>query len=78
MKPKVNSVRAKFQCNEVLETVGSKTARLSAVTFENQGNEDFTSYTPGGSLEIVISDTAKAAAFFEIGRQYYLDFTPAQ
>jgi len=77
MKSETTTVRAKFECKEVLPGVDNKTVRLSAVTRENQGNEDFTSYTPGGSLEILISNTAKAAGFFEVGKQYYMDFSAA-
>ena len=74
----VKSVTAKFECKEVLPGVDTQTVRFSAVTSSNQGNEDFARYTPAGNLEIWISNNAKAATFFKVGRQYYLDFTAAE
>jgi hypothetical protein len=39
-------------------------------------NEQFFKCTPGGSLTFNVLNTA-AAEKFEVGKEYYLDFTPA-
>jgi hypothetical protein len=39
-------------------------------------NQRFHKYTPSGRLEITI-DNPSAAEYFQLGKQYYLDFTEA-
>lgn len=38
-------------------------------------NEQWSKYTPSGKLEMTVTNP-KAVAGFELGRAYYLDFTP--
>lgn len=57
---------------------GSKTANLNAVCSTSDENKDFTRFTPNGSLEISIMNDAPASSFFELGKEYYLDFTLAE
>lgn len=49
---------------------------LSPVTSGSAENEKFYELTPGGSisLSIVNAETVKS---FEVGKTYYVDFTPA-
>lgn len=68
-------IRAKFQCQS--ET---RHAHTEARTFKFQAMYDdslpedqrFAKYTPTGSLEIYVDNPA---AQFQVGTQYYLDFT---
>ncbi|MES2524025.1 MAG: hypothetical protein V4617_15065 [Gemmatimonadota bacterium] len=40
-------------------------------------NADYSKYTPGGKVELYINAGTKAVEFFEQGKEYYVDFTPA-
>jgi len=40
-------------------------------------NESWSKWTPSGELKLTITNPP-AADFFEIGREYYVDFTPAE
>ena len=74
------SVRAKMKC-EVVEPTGASdgggTVRLSPVINGSAENEQFYKYTPGGNL---ILSTINQAAFdqFEVGKEYYVDVSPAE
>jgi hypothetical protein len=76
-------VRAKFTCisNEpngaqTPEDKGS-TIVLHPVIGGSPENEQFYKWTPGGS--IVLSTINEAAANqFEVGKSYYIDFSPAE
>jgi hypothetical protein len=46
------------------------------VTSGSPENDAFYKYTPAGKLELSTIN-AEAAAGFEVGKAYYLDFTPA-
>jgi len=77
------SVRAKFRCMsiEFHETTGTgaRSVKLQPVTGgQNTSEEDkaFWKYTPSGQLTMYI-DNPPASELFEIGKAYYLDFTPA-
>lgn len=74
MEPKL--VRAKFLCTSVTKTTGYPsgfqwTYRFSAVTSGSKENETFWRYTPSGSIELA----ALREDLFEIGKEYYVDFT---
>ena len=73
------TVRAKFLCIEKGETgysAGNKTSKLVLVpvTATCEENKQFFSYTPTGKLELGIVNP-NAAARFEVGKEYYVDFT---
>lgn len=75
------SVRAKFKVTQVFEPHESAEIRdvyLSAVYDPDPGSEnhEFWKYTPAG--QIVLS-TINPAAWrqFEVDKDYYVDFTPA-
>jgi len=43
----------------------------------SEENKKFYAATPGGSFKAVLSaETAKALGAFELGKEYYVDFTP--
>lgn len=66
-------VRAKFKCGYV-EGTESKSYRFDAVS--GGGNEDWAKWTPCGTLHITIDNPD--AQKFEVGKEYYLDFSPAE
>jgi hypothetical protein len=74
-------VRAKFSCWHVTHYgSGSVTAELHAVTGkpgEMSENANFNKATPSAELKITI-DNPGAIGFFEPGKEYYADFTPAR
>jgi hypothetical protein len=74
----MDKVRAKFKCDVVHDYGEHKEIRLSAVTSQEEGDENntFWKYTPSGTVKIHICNPP-AAKMFRPGREYYLDFTPA-
>lgn len=76
MEPKT---RAKFKCLEVAKREGWGSApfvfsaTLQPVTGGSPENEKFYAATPGGKIEL---GTVRGD-HFEVGKTYYVDFTPA-
>lgn len=50
--------------------------RLSAVIDGSEENKQWAKYTPGGILTLHISNPG-AQGKFEVGKEYYIDITPA-
>ena len=71
-------VRAKFKCNSIEQTEWNKNVVMVVVMGNNGENKDFNDATPSGRLEISIHGDVPAANFFEVGKEYYLDFTEAE
>lgn len=94
------TVRAKFQCQSILQQPGSRPKPGSPIDPQRGPNEfepcvqysvtmapvyggydgenfKFWSATPSGKLEMNIMNQ-DAASQFEVGKHYYLDFTPAE
>ncbi|MBR2689153.1 MAG: hypothetical protein IKE42_14975 [Aquamicrobium sp.] len=82
------TVRAKFQCLEVKHLHVQHPAgaepqsvhvevRLTPVYGDGKDNATWSKYTPAGELKMTITNPPAAEAF-EIGKAYYLDFTPAE
>ena len=72
------SVRAKMKC-EGVELRGDEegvTVSLRPVSCGSEENEKFYKYTPGGQL---LLSTINAAAMeqFEVGKEYFVDISPA-
>lgn len=70
-------VRAKFKCIQVLESTdsgGPKSIQLGAVVDDSPENKEFFRWTPYGRIEIGCVNEA-ASKKFEVGREYYVDFT---
>lgn len=71
------SVRAKF----IVETkdsgeFGNVTLRAVYSTDPNHENKQFWDSTPAGEIHMHITNE-KAFKQFELGKEYYIDFTPA-
>ncbi len=78
-------VRAKFRCTEKTirtstggygepKPVDTEEVKFQAVSGEE--NKEWSKWTPSGELRIQITNPA-ALAQFEVGKDYFLDFTPA-
>lgn len=71
-------VRAKFIVDSVAKTrYGHSKVNLTPVTSGSKENEQFWTYTPSGSIELQTTNP-DAANQFEVGKEYYVDFTPAE
>lgn len=70
-------MRAKFYVYSKTEYSGNDTVSvvLQPVTTGSKENEAFWKWTPSGKLEMGIK--AESAKYFEVGKEYYLDFAPA-
>lgn len=80
------NVRAKLQCNSITKQIGGTydasgkyvsgivyDCKFSVVSSGSDENKKFFASTPSGSLSLVsVRDD-----LFEVGKEYYLDFTPA-
>lgn len=72
-------VRGKFKLDQITQhsyNNGARTLKFNAVS--NDGtpeNERFHKYTPYGDVTITV-DNPRALEQFEIGKYYYLDFSP--
>lgn len=70
-------VRAKFRCDSKEQSGDGFYLRFSAVTCGSPENDNFFKWTPSGQLGMGTINEA-AAAQFEVGKEYFLDFTPAE
>jgi len=75
------AVRSKFTVQKITQVSWSKDARIiefGAVTADGvPENERYHKYTPSGTVNITV-DNPPAAAQFELGKTFYVDFTPAE
>lgn len=74
------AVRAKFRFDNVQKRCGSTAETLTFYAVNDDGipeNEKYHKYTPSGELKITVDNPA-ALEQFELGKCYYLDFTPAE
>ncbi|MBB6451968.1 hypothetical protein HNQ94_000389 [Salirhabdus euzebyi] len=70
-------VRAKFKVESKTERAGGGgNVELNPVTGGSAENEEFWKYTPAGSINMYI-DNVNALEKFEVGKEYYVDFTEA-
>lgn len=76
-------VRAKFWCASVNDSESSteepkgKTITLNPVTSGSEENEQFYKMTPAGQV-ILTTVNEEAAASFEVGKEYFVDFTKVE
>lgn len=73
------SIRAKFRVHSVVPLEGTdpgQTVRLHPVYSGSEENKSFSKWTPTGEVSMTITNPA-ALGFFEAGKEFYLDFTPA-
>lgn len=78
------SVRAKFVVQSVTRTQHWDKAKgevqpikLTPVTSGSDESKAFYAATPGGSVDLQTLNP-QAASYFELGKEYYLDFTKAE
>lgn len=72
------TVRAKFKVEAVTHRSGDAyTVELWPVTSGSEENAKFYKWTPSGKIELQTIN-ASAADQFEVGREYYIDFTKAE
>lgn len=73
----MSTVRAKFKVQSVTKAEGgANRVELRPVTGGSPENEQFYKWTPGGSIDLQTVNEA-AAAQFEPGAQFYVDFIKA-
>lgn len=51
--------------------------RLMALYGDDPANKTWSKYTPSGEVRMVVTNPSAIEAF-ELGKSYYLDFTPAE
>jgi hypothetical protein len=66
-----------MNCESVLKTAFGETIKLNAVVDGSEENKSFSKYTPSASLSMQV-DNPDAVGVFTPGRNYYVDFTPAE
>lgn len=73
------TVRAKFTCNAKIPFGSTTTVVFYPVYSSDPASENkaFSDATPAGQLQMVIQNDKPALAAFEPGKNYFLDFTPA-
>ena len=75
------AVRAMFRCNSIEKPYEGSDLRQLSFSAVADGKtpeaERYHRYTPNGELRIGIDNPA-ASDQFEVGKLYYLDFTPAE
>lgn len=75
----MTTVRAKLKVHSVAVGGDHASVHMQAVYSNDptSENKSFTDYTPSANLTIAIQKDKPAAAFFSVGKEYYLDFTEA-
>ncbi len=71
------SIMHRYDENKQLVPVEIQTLRFSPVSGGSEENKKFWAASPSGSLELGCVNAA-AVAQFELDKEYYLDFTPAE
>lgn len=76
----MSKVRAKMVCTKIedQEQYKQKTVSFSAVIDGSKENKSFAKFTPSANLTMWISYETEASNAFEQGKEYYLDFSPAE
>lgn len=77
-------MRAMFQCsnleefkNQDGEIVQETISMTAVIADDNPEHNQFSEATPSGELVMMVSNP-EAFGFFECGKDYYLDFSPAE
>ncbi|MGO7560552.1 hypothetical protein ACC754_14000 [Rhizobium johnstonii] len=81
---KIPVVRAKFRCLSVThfadngpDPTPQAEIRFTAVYGNGEENKSWSKWTPSGELKMMVTNPSAIEAF-ELGKSYYLDFTPAE
>ena len=73
------TVRAKSKCVVTSKSnygAGTEQNSVRLQPVMGPGNESWSKYTPGGSIEMTINNP-EALEQFKLGAEYFVDFTPA-
>lgn len=70
------TMRAKFSCKDIQSLSEGYKIILEPVYSGSEENREFFQYTPFGKIEIGVVSPSIAGQM-QIGRDYYVDFTPA-
>lgn len=71
-------MRCKVMLTQLSHAYNGIGVKFIPVTGTSEENKTFYAATPGGSFDAIIStEAAKKLGAFELGREYYVDFTPA-
>ena len=70
-------MRAKFHCTSIKKYQGSSEVELTTQYSDSKEDNQFSQATPSGDLKMMI-DNPEAKDYFIPGKDYYLDFTPAE
>lgn len=70
----MNTVKAKFTCTEVRQTLHGNSVSMKPVVSGSKDNEQFYKHTPGGAIELSIVNPA-LDGFFRPGTEYEVTFT---
>lgn len=68
------TTRAKFSCISVKTTTYGREFEFMAVTSSSPENEAFFKTTPSGKITLNVKNEG---VNFEVGKEYYIDFSPA-
>ena len=75
------TVRAKFYVKSInhlyTQTPDNVCAEIKLSAAYGKDNESWSKYTPSGEISMTITNPA-AIDRFELGKQYYVDFVPAE
>lgn len=78
------SVRAKFYVTRIEKTKWQQNDEMNTIVLapvysadENSENKKFWRYTPSGEVKLGTINKA-ASDYFELGKEYYIDFTAAE
>lgn len=71
-------VRAKFKVSSIEQNEWDSIVKMEPVIGSEGENKDFNDATPAGDVRIHIHGDVPAANFFEVGKQYYADFSKAE
>ena len=73
-------VRAKFVCKLITpiqrDRADTQSVELEPVIDGSEENKTFFKYTPGGKIRLDVMNE-EAVKQFEVGKEYFVDFTPA-
>ena len=71
------AVKAKFQCNSIVDLGYTMSVNMNAVYGTEGENADYAKATPCGNLNLNIDKETKAAQEFERGKYYYMTIEEA-
>lgn len=74
----MSNTRAKFVVEQITKKRGYEGAQIELVPVMggSEENKSFWEYTPNGSINLTITNP-KAIEVFQLGKEYYVDFTLA-